>query len=606
VIAPYTISDLLAAYASGLSVRDHIRRVWEELDRLGVGPEGDTAIIYIPSWEQVEEQLRFVGAQSPENLPLFGVPFAVKDNIDVKQWPTTAACPSFRYVPEASATVVSQLQAAGAILLAKANLDQFATGLVGTRSPYGAVPNPFNPEYISGGSSSGSASLVSRGLVCFALGTDTAGSGRVPAGFCNLIGVKPTPGLVSTQGVVPACKTLDVVSLFTLTVDDAEVVFNAAVSPEAIRLEEPRFHPVCTFKPLAAPSPLRVGVPIAPILNTEAYKAAYTEALQGAKTLGWEIVPIDMTPLGEIASLLYEGPWVAERYSVVKPLLDSGKPDLDPVVSAIVQNGAKFSALQAFEAQYRLRELAVLAEKIFTNVDVLFLPTAPEIPTLVRLREEPVTANSILGTYTNFVNLLGWSALALPASFTARGLPFGVTLVAPGGYDYALLELGRDWASVVKCPLGNHLRSAGESVQPRDTAETPLMQSIPIAMVGAHLQGMPLHWQVKEAGARLRSKSKTAAKYALFALHQTTPPKPGLRRLARGGVEIAVEIYDFPLSSVGLFLAKIPHPLGLGNIELKDGTWVKGFICEPIGLDDARDISQFGGWRSFVESEINT
>jgi allophanate hydrolase len=599
---PYTIQSLLEAYSAGLSPSDHIRSLWDKLTELGVGPPGDTSIIYLPTWEQVQEQLNSISSQNARSLPLFGVPFAVKDNIDVKGWPTTAACPSYRYMPESTATVVAQLQKAGAILLAKTNLDQFATGLVGTRSPFGAVPNPFHPDYVSGGSSSGSASLVSRGLVCFSLGTDTAGSGRIPAGFCNLVGMKPTPGLVSTQGVLPACKTLDVVSFFSLTVDDAVRVFHEAMTPESTRDREPRFHYTRGAPRFSMPKPLRVGIPEAPIFGDVDYRVAYSEALQLVDSLGWQTTAIDMTPLKEIASLLYEGPWVAERYSVIRSLLDASCPDLDPTVGGIASLGKQFSALNAFEAQYRLRDLAVHADKIFSSVDVLFLPTAPGLPLLKRLRDDPIAANSALGEYTNFVNLLGWSALALPASFTAQGLPFGITLVAPGGQDYALLDLGHDWQRLAKCPLGMHLEEI-EPISDSDRSQWPCPgESISIAMVGAHLEGMPLHWQVQKAGARLRSRCQTSPNYSLFALRQSVPAKPGLRRVVSGGVSISVEVYDFPLSAVGSFLAQVPHPLGLGNIELSDGTWVKGFICEPIGFENALEITEFGGWRSFIES----
>lgn len=599
----HTITDLLSAYAVGLSVETHIRQQWNAINECSVGPQGDTAIIFIPSWEQVQVQLDQLAGKSPKSLPLYGVPFAIKDNIDVAGWPTTAACPSYRYIAQQTATVVAQLQAAGAILLAKTNLDQFATGLVGTRSPYGAVPNPFHPDYISGGSSSGSASLVSRGLVCFALGTDTAGSGRIPAGFCNLVGTKPTPGLVSTQGVLPACKTLDVVSFFTLTVQDAALVLRAAQTPEAARTKEPQFHSAPVAPRFAMPTPLRIGVPKAPILSSHDYQQAYAAALTKAEALGWQLNPIDMTPLDETAALLYEGPWVAERYSVIRPLLDEQRPDLDPSVSAIVRKGAQFSAQQAFEAHYRLRELAVLAAQIFSDIDLLFLPTAPELPSLQQIREAPISANAALGAYTNFVNLLGWSALALPASITPAGLPFGITLVAPGGHDHALLNVGHDWQRAAQCPVGWYLKeSATDDTDSSGPRWLPPSQSIPIAMVGAHLKGMPLHWQVEQAGASLRASCQTAAHYTLYALRQTAPPKPGLRRVTSGGASISVEVYDFPLASVGPFLAQIPHPLGLGNIELSDGSWVKGFICEPVALDDAMEITHFGGWRSFVES----
>lgn len=600
----FTIVDLLAAYRQGLSLDAHIRSVWEALMRLGTAPQGDTALLYIATWEQVEAQLRGLHAVQKNNLPLYGIPFAVKDNIDVAGWPTTAACPSFAYQAKETATVVQQLQAAGAILLAKTNLDQFATGLVGTRSPYGPVPNPFDPDYISGGSSSGSASVVSRGLVCFSLGTDTAGSGRVPAGFCNLIGTKPTPGMISTEGVLPACKTLDCVSIFTLTVEDASRVLHVAETYPEQRQKEPSYHPAPLSVRLEMDTSIRVGIPDTPILNTPGYRDAYRASVVRAESLGWTVVPVDMTPLHQIAALLYEGPWVAERYSILKPLLDRAAPDVDPTVAAVVTKANTFSALDVFESRYRLAQLALDAQKILAAVDLLFLPTAPELPTLERLRQEPIAANSILGTYTNFVNLLGWCALALPSGFTADGLPFGVTLVAPGGHDQALMGCGLTWQQASSLPLGCHLQRGNPQSPESLTLPTP-QNSLPIAMVGAHLQGMPLHWQVRQAGARLRARGQTAPRYALFALEGTSPAKPGLRRVTQGGKYIEVEVYDFPMASVGTFLAQVPHPLGLGNIELSDGTWVKGFICEPLAFETAKDITSYGGWRAFTRSTIS-
>lgn len=599
----FTIVDLLAAYRQGLPVDAHIRSLWEGLMQRGTAPAGDTALLYIASWEQVAIQLRTLEGQQGSSLPLYGIPFAVKDNIDVAGWPTTAACPSFAYQAKETATVVRQLQAAGAILLAKTNLDQFATGLVGTRSPYGPVPNPFDPDYISGGSSSGSASIVSRGLVCFALGTDTAGSGRVPAGFCNLVGTKPTPGILSTEGVIPACKTLDCVSIFTLTVEDAQHVLHVAETQPEQREREPSYHAAPRSNRLEIDAPVRIGIPETPILNTPDYRDAYRTAVTRAESLGWRVVSIDMTPLHDIAALLYEGPWVAERYSIVKPLLDRAAPDLDPTVAAIVTKANRFSALDVFESRYRLAQLAVEAQKIFAAVDLLFLPTAPELPTLEQLRQEPIAANSILGTYTNFVNLLGWCGLALPSGFTPGGLPFGVTLVAPGGHDQALMGCGLLWQQASTLPLGHHLQPGYPQSPPPLTCPAP-HNSLAIAMVGAHLQGMPLHWQVRQAGARLRSRGQTAPQYTLFALDGTTPAKPGLKRVAHGGSYIEVEVYDFPMATVGPFLAQIPHPLGLGNIELSDGTWVKGFICEPLALETATDITRYGGWRAFTRSTM--
>lgn len=600
---PYTIAELHNAYNQGLSARSHIRLLWEGLQSLGVAPQGDPALLYLPDWAEVEAQLQRIEGQPIASLPLYGIPFAIKDNIDVAGWPTTAACPSFKREATSTATVVKQLQAAGAILLAKTNLDQFATGLVGTRSPYGAVPNPFDREFISGGSSSGSASVVSRGLVCFALGTDTAGSGRIPAGFCNLVGTKPTPGLISTEGVLPACKTLDCVSIFTLTVHDAAIVLRIAETDTQTRLHEPSFHNLPAQRRLAFSSPLRVAVPKTPVLTSEDYQQSYAEALQHARSLGWALVPKDLQPLHEIAALLYDGPWVAERFSILKPLLERGADDIDPAVRAVVTKASQFTALDAFESRYALQALSVAAQDILSDVDALFLPTAPQHPTIAQLQEAPVAANAALGIYTNFVNLLGWSALALPACFTPTGLPFGITLVAPAGHDQALLQVGLTWQSSHTLPLGQRLAAQLPFIDTARPLPTP-SDTVPIAMVGAHLEGFPLHWQVQQAGARLRARCQTAPHYALYALKNTQPPKPGLRRVDTEGHAIEVEVYDFPVSSIGSFLAQIPFPLGLGNIELFDGTWVKGFICEPIALQSAEDITRFGGWRAFTRSTM--
>ncbi|MFM1879950.1 MAG: hypothetical protein RLZZ344_184 [Pseudomonadota bacterium] len=600
---PFTITELQSAYNQGLSARSHIRQLWEALQSLGVAPKGDPALLYLPDWAQVESQLQQIEDRPIASLPLYGIPFAIKDNIDVSGWPTTAACPSFKREATSTATVVAQLQAAGAILLAKTNLDQFATGLVGTRSPYGAVPNPFQPEFISGGSSSGSASVVARGLVCFALGTDTAGSGRIPAGFCNLVGTKPTPGLVSTEGVLPACKTLDCVSLFTLTVQDAGIVLRSAETAPEARLSEPSFHSPPSHRRLGFSSPMRVAIPDNPVLGTDEYRQAYAEALSKARALGWVLVPKDLQPLHKIAALLYEGPWVAERYSILKPLLARAADDIDPAVRTVVTKATEFSALDAFEARYTLQTLSVAASDILADVDALFLPTAPQHPTIAQLHEAPIAANAALGIYTNFVNLLGWSALALPAGFTNAELPFGITLVAAAGHDQALLQAGLAWQSSLKLPLGYHLCTPPAPQALGGLLPTP-PDTIPIAVVGAHLEGFPLHWQVQQAGARLQARCQTAPHYALYALKKTEPPKPGLRRVVAEGHSIAVEVYDFPLSSVGHFLAQIPFPLGLGTIELLDGRWVKGFICEPIALESAEDISHFGGWRAFTRSTI--
>ncbi|MCW5658182.1 MAG: allophanate hydrolase [Burkholderiaceae bacterium] len=588
----YTIAGLLAEYTQGLRPRDVVARLRAALRA------DDPAWILRCDDAFVDAQLARLERHAPAELPLYGVPFAVKDNIDVQGLPTTAACPAYAYTAGVNASCVQRLLDAGAVLLGKTNLDQFATGLVGTRSPYGAVPNSFDPRYVSGGSSSGSASVVARGLVAFALGTDTAGSGRVPAGFNNIVGCKPTPGLVGARGVVPACATLDTVSVFALTAADAARVLALIEGGDEANVVAP-----APPGPAAFPPALRVGVPQSPDLDGSlGYVAAFAQQLERITQLGAAIVPLDTAVLHDIAALLYDGPWVAERYVVVRDLLERQPDALDPIVRRVIAHARGIDAAKAFEGRYRLGALARQANALWERVDVLMLPTAPTLPTLAAVAEEPLLRNSELGRFTNFVNLLGWSALALPAAITPRGQPFGVTFVAPGGHDAALLRLGAQWQALLDLPLGAHLAPAlPHELQP---AAMPRCEpTVPIAVVGAHLEGQPLHGQLVERRARCVARTRTAPSYRLHALPDTTPPKPGLARVAdREGHAIEVEVYEMPAQHVGSFLALIPPPLGLGSIELEDGRWVKGFICEPHALRGARDISAFGGWRGYLRS----
>ncbi len=551
----------------------------------------------------IAAQLQRLAALPPASLPLYGVPFAVKDNIDVAGLPTTAACPAFSFVPQRHATVVQRLIDAGAVLVGKTNLDQFATGLVGTRSPYGEVPNSFDPAYVSGGSSSGSASVVARGLAVFALGTDTAGSGRVPAGFNNLVGLKPTPGSVPMQGVLPACRTLDVVSVFALTVADAAQVMAVIEGAEG----EPVFQ---AHRPRpawfgAGTAPLRIGVPAQPGCDAAiGYGAAFDKALAQLAAWGVDPQPVDMQPLYEVARLLYEGPWVAERYTVVEELIERHPEHMDPTVRQVIAAARDYDAVAAFNARYRLEELRQRIAPLWQGIDVLMVPTAPTCPTRAAVAAEPIRRNAELGRYTNFVNLLGLSALALPSGFApGSGLPFGVTFIAPGGCDAALAALGARWEAGHALPLGARLREP----LPADRALRTLPAAAPtieLAVVGAHLEGMPLHGQLLERGARLVARTQTAPHYRLFALPDTTPPKPGLARVGEGeaGHAIALEVYELPADTLGSFLALIAPPLGLGSVQLIDGRWVKGFICEPAALARATDISAFGGWRAWRAS----
>jgi allophanate hydrolase len=520
-------------------------------------------------------------AERAARLPLLGVPFVIKDNIDIAGVPTTAACPAFAYTPARHASVVQRLLGAGGLWLAKTNLDQFATGLVGTRSPHGAPASVAAADRVSGGSSSGSAVAVARGDVPFALGTDTAGSGRVPAAFNGLVGLKPTPGRVSTAGIVPACRSLDCVSVFATTVADAAAVLGV------IEGEDPA-DPFSHFVPGPArlPATLRLGVPASMPLLADGYSAAWSAACERARAAGHTLVPIDFAPLAEVAALLYEGPWVAERHLVAGPLLAREPSALDPVVARVIGRAAGFDAGAAFAAQYRLRELAQRAAALWAQCDLLLVPSAPRHPTFAEVAADPVGVNAELGTFTNFVNLLGWCALALPAGRTAAGLPFGVTFIGAAGLDAALARFGLSWT--------------GEPAPVASSAWPRSAPTLPLAVVGAHLTGLPLNGQLTERGAVLRECTRTALLYRLYALPGTTPPKPGLVRVGAGGHAVEVEVWELPLDQVGSFLALVPSPLSLGTLQLSGGRSVHGFLCEPLALEGATDISRHGGWRAYL------
>jgi allophanate hydrolase len=590
----FDLHSLTAAYRDGsLTPANVVREAYRRIRERGERP---VWIHLIPE----EESIRAAEALGEwrESLPLYGIPFAVKDNIDVANVPTTAGCPAYAYTPAESATVVARLVAAGAIPLGKTNLDQFATGLVGTRSPYGACSSVFDQAYISGGSSSGSAVAVAAGLVSFSLGTDTAGSGRVPASFNNIVGLKATRGAISTAGVVPACRTLDCVSVFAQTCADAERVLNVAAA----------FDPKDSYSRAAAQrkawkkSGFRFGVPSADQLNffgDDGAAKAFEAAVEKLQSVGGVPTVVDYQPFNEVAQLLYSGPWVTERFAAIKDFLREHTSDLYPVTAKIISGASAITAADAFAAMYRLAELKRRTEREWQEMDLMLLPTAGTHYTHEAIAAEPIQTNTNLGHYTNFVNLLDLAAIAIPAGERAVGMPFGVSLIGPAWSDLSLLATA---------DLLHRLYSGsmtGASLAPlQELSLIPAGYSpagyVPLAVCGAHLTGQPLNHQLTSAGAFLIEACHTAPEYKLFALKGTVPPKPGLAHSPGSGAPIEVEVWAVPEDAFGVFTANVPSPLGIGNCALESGRTVKSFICEPWALTNAEDITGLGGWRSFV------
>jgi allophanate hydrolase len=586
-------------YRAGETVTTVLERVYDRIEKTGLNP---TWISLVPR-AQVLERAKAVETNGRASLPLYGLPFAVKDNMDVAGMNTTAGCPVFSYVASETATVVKRLEEAGAILVGKTNLDQFATGLVGVRSPYGACTSVFNQDYISGGSSSGSAVAVASGLVSFSLGTDTAGSGRVPAAFNNLIGLKPTRGSLSTTGVVPACRSLDCVSIFALTSADASEVFEVARGFDA---EDPFSRPMAN-EDGASPwlgGAFRVGVPRRDqweFFGDREAEGLYEVAIEAVEALGGTVIEFDLQPFRNAAELLYAGPWVAERLAALGDFFPAHADDIHPTVRGIIASGAKYSAVETFQAEYRLESLRRETSKVWQTVDLLLLPTTGTIYTRVEVEADPIRLNTNLGYYTNFVNLLDLSAVALPAGFRANGLPFGISLIAEAQRERSLLTV----ADRLHRPAGERLGGLNTGLaetRPLDAPTTPPGCTL-VAVVGAHLTGQPLNRQLTERGARLVSTTKSANTYRLYALPETTPPKPGLVRDPNyQGSGIELEVWAVPTHHFGSFVAEIPAPLGIGSVALADGSFAKGFVCEPFAIAGAQEITVFGGWRAYLAS----
>jgi allophanate hydrolase len=597
------LAALATAYAAGATPVQIIRDVYTRIRARGE----DHVWITLRSEEDVLAEAATLAARRSggEVLPLYGVPFAVKDNIDVAGLPTTAACPAFAYTPAADAEVVRRLRAAGALVIGKTNLDQFATGLVGVRSPYGAPSSVFDKNYISGGSSSGSAVATAAGLVSFALGTDTAGSGRVPAAFNNIVGWKPTRGLLSTTGLVPACRSLDCISVFALTCADAAKV--AAVVSGFDPADPYSRDSDNAFAGFGIARTFRFGVPRADQLeffgDREASKL-YTASVARLCALGGTAVEIDYTPFRETANLLYSGPWVAERLAAITPFAQDHPGALHPVTASIINAASRFSAVDTFRAFYKLEELRRATAATWGKIDVLLLPTTPTIYTHADIAAEPVLNNTRLGTYTNFVNLLDLCGVAVPAGFRADGLPLGVTLLSPAFTDTAVLALG----ARLHAALGGKLGGT-ETPLPELKGGMPMPPSgstIDLAVVGAHLSGQPLNHQLTTRGATLVRTTHTASDYRLYALANTTPPKPGLvREPGFSGPGIEVEVWRLSPAAFGAFTAEVPAPLAIGNLVLADGSTVKGFLCEPSALVGSEEITSFGGWRAFLAAKTS-
>jgi allophanate hydrolase len=593
-----TVASIVAAHRTGVATPE--QTVARSFARIRA--HGDGAIfISLRDENEALAEARALAASGPAGRPLYGIPVAVKDNIDVAGLPTTAGCPAFAYQPAQDSTAVARLRAAGALVIGKTNLDQFATGLVGVRSPYGIPKNPLNAELIPGGSSSGSAVAVAAGLVPLALGTDTAGSGRVPAGLNNIVGVKPSLGLISTFGVVPACRSLDCVSVFALTVDDAWAALAAVAKPDAA-------DPFSRNRPLAAPgvmpASVRLGVPRPGqrlFFGNHQFEAGYDAALARLARLGCAIVEIDIEPFYETARLLYEGPWVAERTIAVRSLLASDPDSIHPVTREIILSGLRPTAIDAFNAFYKLEELRRVTAVTFRQVDALALPTAPTAYTVKQVLADPIQLNSRLGSYTNFVNLLDLCGLALPASMTEAGVPFGITLLGPGGADGRLAEIGR----VFHADTGLSLGALSEPQPPlAPMLKSPAEGEVAVAVAGAHLSGLPLNGELRALGGRLLEETKTAPEYRLYALNGTRPSKPGLLRVDNGnGASIEIEVWALPVQAFGRFVDAVPAPLSIGTVMLADGRCVKGFLVEAAAIASARDISSFGGWRAYLARE---
>jgi allophanate hydrolase len=590
---PLTLTALRDAYASGISPVDVIDQVFTRIDVIN-----DPGIfIHLCTRADLRAQAAALGAFDP-TLPLWGIPFAVKDNIDVEGIPTTAACPAYAYTPDADAFVVAKLRAAGALMIGKTNLDQFATGLVGVRTPYGAPLNSVDPLIVPGGSSGGSAVIVGHGAVTFALGTDTAGSGRVPAALNNIVGLKPTLGALSATGVVPACRTLDTISIFALTVDDAYAAFEVAHGFDAADAYSKQL----SLGPLeAAPTSLRIGVPDAASIEfcgDDVQREAFARDIALLAKRGAQIEYIDFSPLYAIARMLYQGAWVAERYTVIQDLLAHDAQAVYPVTREIISLAEGMSAADAFRGIYRLADLKRAAEPILAKLDLLCVPTIPTFYSVADLQADPITPNSNFGTYTNFVNLLDMCGIAVPTAPRSDGRPGSITFLATAGKDDLVASVAHGFEDDCTRNMGGTNHPLPQPTPLRATQPN----TIELAVCGAHMSDLPLNWQLTDRGGKFVRKAQTAPHYQFYALGGGPPARPGLvRSTAPQASFVALEIWTLPKSELGGFVEGIPAPLCIGSIELSDGAWIKGFLCEASGVAGATEISDLGDWRRYLK-----
>ncbi|SER09342.1 allophanate hydrolase [Nitrosomonas sp. Nm51] len=593
------VSALLQCYAQGkLKPSQVVQAIHAQI----INDEDHVWIHKLP----LDSLLRYaheVEAQEMASLPLYGIPFAIKDNIDLAGTPTTAACPAYSYIPEQSATVVQKLMNAGAIPIGKTNMDQFATGLNGTRSPYGVCRNAFNPDYIAGGSSSGSAVAVAKGLVCFSLGTDTAGSGRVPAAFNNLVGYKPTRGWLSMRGVVPACRSLDCISVFTFTAEDAAQLLAVAAGYDNNDIySRQREAQKIDFGLMPH---FRFGVPRVEqrqFFGNDDSERLFNAHITHLQELGGEAIDIDFSPFLEAARLLYEGPWVGERFAAIREFFKRNNEEVISPVREIITSAIRFSAADAYDGLYRLRTIKRQADRIWSDVDCLVTPTAGTIYTIQAMLQDPISLNTHLGYYTNFMNLLDYAAVAVPAGFQRDGLPFGVTLAVPAHQDNALLHFAARIQQAYSLPLG--ATGIQDTAQLDDKLFSELIRSdqVRLAVCGAHLSGLPLNGELTARKGKLLTCTKTSPDYRLYALSEETPSRPGMVHVNENehGYAIDVEVWELPVGELGSFVAGIPKPLGIGTITLANGEMVHGFLCEQYAVTNAKDISQLGSWREYL------